>query len=241
MMARYGSPAIRGHGIPEAMEQVLLNESRIPPRVTFLKPLSAAIAIGTGGPVRRRRPDHRHRRGARLARRARCSTSSATSARRCSRPAPRPAWRPPSAAPVSAVLLAVELLLFEYRPALAHSGGAGAPRRRPPARLAFDGAGAGVPDAGARRAGRAPRWRSTSRSAPSSVSRRCWSRAPSTRSRTPSSVCRCIGCGGRRSAPSRSASSATSRPRTLGVGYDNIEDICRRPLGGRGAGRARAR
>ena len=49
-MARYGSKAIRGHGIPEAMEQVLLNESRIPARVTFLKPLSAAIAIGTGGP-----------------------------------------------------------------------------------------------------------------------------------------------------------------------------------------------
>src|SRR4051794_41060550 len=50
LMARYGSRAIRGHGIPEAMEQVLLNESRIPPRMTFLKPLSAAVAIGTGGP-----------------------------------------------------------------------------------------------------------------------------------------------------------------------------------------------
>src|SRR6516165_4057207 len=49
-MARYGSKAIRGHGIPEAMEQVLTNESRIPPRLTWLKPLSAAIAIGTGGP-----------------------------------------------------------------------------------------------------------------------------------------------------------------------------------------------
>ena len=49
-MARYGLQAIRGHGIPEAMEQVLPNESRIPARITFLKPLSAAIAIGTGGP-----------------------------------------------------------------------------------------------------------------------------------------------------------------------------------------------
>src|SRR5215472_9465369 len=39
IMARYGSKAIRGHGIPEAMEQVLTNESRIPPRVLFLKPL----------------------------------------------------------------------------------------------------------------------------------------------------------------------------------------------------------
>src|SRR5262249_22758593 len=50
VMARYGSRAIRGHGIPEAMEQVLTNESKIPARITFLKPLSAAIAIGTGGP-----------------------------------------------------------------------------------------------------------------------------------------------------------------------------------------------
>jgi H+/Cl- antiporter ClcA len=49
-MARWGSSAIRGHGIPEAMEQVLLNESKIPPRITFLKPISSAIAIGTGGP-----------------------------------------------------------------------------------------------------------------------------------------------------------------------------------------------
>jgi H+/Cl- antiporter ClcA len=50
LMARYGSEAIRGHGIPEAMEGVLRNQSRIPPRVTLLKPVSAAIAIGTGGP-----------------------------------------------------------------------------------------------------------------------------------------------------------------------------------------------
>src|SRR4249919_1941256 len=49
-MARWGSRAIRGHGIPEAMEQVLLNQSKIPPRITFLKPLSSAVAIGTGGP-----------------------------------------------------------------------------------------------------------------------------------------------------------------------------------------------
>jgi H+/Cl- antiporter ClcA len=44
-MARFGSKAIRGHGIPEAMEQILFNESRIPARVMFLKPISAAIAI----------------------------------------------------------------------------------------------------------------------------------------------------------------------------------------------------
>jgi CIC family chloride channel protein len=49
-MALYGSKAIRGHGIPEAMEQILTNQSRIPPAITYLKPLSSAIAIGTGGP-----------------------------------------------------------------------------------------------------------------------------------------------------------------------------------------------
>lgn len=49
-MALYGSKAIRGHGIPEAMEQILVNQSRIKPAITFLKPISSAIAIGTGGP-----------------------------------------------------------------------------------------------------------------------------------------------------------------------------------------------
>lgn len=50
LMAKYGSQAIRGHGIPEVMENILTKESRIPRRMTFLKPLSAAIAIGSGGP-----------------------------------------------------------------------------------------------------------------------------------------------------------------------------------------------
>ena len=50
LMARFGSKAIGGHGIPEAMEKIILAESRIPPALTFLKPLSAAISIGTGGP-----------------------------------------------------------------------------------------------------------------------------------------------------------------------------------------------
>ena len=50
LMAKYGSKKIKGHGIPEAMEAVLANRSRIEPRVAILKPISAAIAIGTGGP-----------------------------------------------------------------------------------------------------------------------------------------------------------------------------------------------
>ena len=50
LMAKYGSDKIRGHGIPEAMEAVVVNRSRIEPKVAILKPISAAIAIGTGGP-----------------------------------------------------------------------------------------------------------------------------------------------------------------------------------------------
>ncbi|HEX6916288.1 MAG TPA: chloride channel protein [Chitinophagaceae bacterium] len=50
LMALYGSKAIRGHGIPEAMEQILTNKSKIKPSITYLKPLSSAISIGTGGP-----------------------------------------------------------------------------------------------------------------------------------------------------------------------------------------------
>ncbi|HEY5407569.1 MAG TPA: chloride channel protein [Ginsengibacter sp.] len=50
LMALFGSKAIRGHGIPEAMEQILTNQSKIKPTITYLKPISSAIAIGTGGP-----------------------------------------------------------------------------------------------------------------------------------------------------------------------------------------------
>ena len=50
LMAKFGSEKIRGHGIPEAMEAVLTSRSRIEAKVAFLKPLSAAIGIGSGGP-----------------------------------------------------------------------------------------------------------------------------------------------------------------------------------------------
>jgi chloride channel protein, CIC family len=50
LMARYGSEKIRGHGIPEAIEAILLGRSRLDVKVAILKPLSSAIAIGTGGP-----------------------------------------------------------------------------------------------------------------------------------------------------------------------------------------------
>ena len=50
LMARYGSERIRGHGIPEAMEAILIGRSRMSPKVAILKPVSSAIAIGSGGP-----------------------------------------------------------------------------------------------------------------------------------------------------------------------------------------------
>src|SRR5690348_16686358 len=50
LMARYGSEKIRGHGIPEALESILIGRSRMDPKVAILKPLSSALAIGTGGP-----------------------------------------------------------------------------------------------------------------------------------------------------------------------------------------------
>jgi CIC family chloride channel protein len=50
LMARYGSEQIRGHGIPEAMERILINGSTVAPRLAILKPISSAISIGTGGP-----------------------------------------------------------------------------------------------------------------------------------------------------------------------------------------------
>src|SRR6188768_2553832 len=50
LMARYGSERIRGHGIPEAIEAILINGSRVEPKLAVLKPLSSAISIGSGGP-----------------------------------------------------------------------------------------------------------------------------------------------------------------------------------------------
>ncbi len=113
-MARYGSKAIRGHGIPEAMEQVLLNESRIPARVTFLKPLSAAISIGTGGPFGAEGPiiATGGALGSFIGQVLRVSAEERKTLLAAGAAAGMSAT---FSSPVSAVLLAVELLLFEYR------------------------------------------------------------------------------------------------------------------------------
>ena len=115
LLARYGSRAIRGHGIPEAMEQVLTNQSRIPARITFLKPLSAAIAIGTGGPFGAEGPiiATGGALGSLLGQIIRTSASERKTLLAAGAAAGMAAT---FGSPVSAVLLAIELLLFEYKP-----------------------------------------------------------------------------------------------------------------------------
>ncbi len=113
-MARYGSKAIRGHGIPEAMEQVLLNQSRIPPRITFLKPLSAAIAIGTGGPFGAEGPIIATG-GALGSLVGQVITATAVERKTLLAAGAAAGMAATFGSPVSAVLLAIELLLFEFR------------------------------------------------------------------------------------------------------------------------------
>ncbi len=115
VMARYGSAAIRGHGIPEVMERVLFAESRIPARVLFLKPLSAAVAIGTGGPFGAEGPIIAT--GGALGSLAGQFLHVTSDERKTLLAAGAAAGMAATfGSPVSAVLLAVELLLFEYRP-----------------------------------------------------------------------------------------------------------------------------
>ncbi|HEU4883951.1 MAG TPA: chloride channel protein [Longimicrobium sp.] len=114
VMARYGSAAIRGHGIPEVMEKVLHGESRIPPRVMFLKPLSAAVAIGTGGPFGAEGPIIAT--GGALGSLVGQVLHITADERKTLLAAGAAAGMAATfGTPVAAVLLAVELLLFEYR------------------------------------------------------------------------------------------------------------------------------
>jgi H+/Cl- antiporter ClcA len=114
IMARWGSKAIRGHGIPEAMEQILQNESRIPARITWLKPISSAIVIGTGGPFGAEGPiiATGGALGSLLGQLIHVTTDERKTLLAAGAAAGMAAI---FAAPVSAVLLAIELLLFEWR------------------------------------------------------------------------------------------------------------------------------
>jgi H+/Cl- antiporter ClcA len=132
-MARFGSEKIRGHGIPEAIESILLNGSRVQPKLALLKPLSAAISIGSGGPFGAEGPIIMTG-GAFGSMIAQLFHLSSTERKTLLVAGAAAGMSAVFAAPLSAVLLAVELLLFEWKPrsfipvALA-SATAGAARR----------------------------------------------------------------------------------------------------------------
>jgi chloride channel protein, CIC family len=114
-MARFGSERIRGHGIPEALEAILIYKSKIEPKVTVLKPVSTAISIGSGGPFGAEGPIIMTGGsfGSLLGQMLKLSSSE----RRALLVAGAAAGMAATFnTPVAAVLLAVELLLFEWRP-----------------------------------------------------------------------------------------------------------------------------
>ncbi len=115
VMARYGSDRIRGHGIPEAIEAILLKGGRVEPKVALLKPLSAAISIGSGGPFGAEGPIIMT--GGAFGSMVAQLIHLTSAERRTLMVAGAAAGMSATfAAPVAATLLAVELLLFEWKP-----------------------------------------------------------------------------------------------------------------------------
>jgi H+/Cl- antiporter ClcA/CBS domain-containing protein len=114
-MARYGSERIRGHGIPEALEAILLGRSLIDPNVAVLKPVSSAISIGTGGPFGAEGPIIMTG-GAFGSLFAQLFHLSAAERKVLLVAGAAAGMSAVFATPVAAILLAVELLLFEWKP-----------------------------------------------------------------------------------------------------------------------------
>ncbi|HTJ87526.1 MAG TPA: chloride channel protein [Terriglobales bacterium] len=114
VMAKYGSPKIKGHGIPEAMEAVLVNRSRIQPRVAILKPISAAIAIGTGGPFGAEGPiiQTGGAIGSLVGQAMHVTAAERKALLACGAAAGMSAT---FNTPIAGVILAIELLLFEFK------------------------------------------------------------------------------------------------------------------------------
>ena len=115
VMARYGSERIRGHGIPEAIEAILINGSRVEPKVALLKPISSAISIGSGGPFGAEGPIIMTGGafGSMIAQLFHLTSAERKTLLVAGAAAGMSAT---FAAPVASVLLAVELLLFEWKP-----------------------------------------------------------------------------------------------------------------------------
>src|SRR5216110_1144352 len=115
LMARYGSERIRGHGIPEALEAILIGRSRMSAKVAVLKPLSSALSIGTGGPFGAEGPIIMTG-GAFGSLFAQAFHLSAAERKTLLVAGAAGGMSAVFATPVAAVLLAVELLLFEWKP-----------------------------------------------------------------------------------------------------------------------------
>jgi len=115
LMARYGSEKIRGHGIPEAIEAILIGRSRIEPKVALLKPVSSAISIGTGGPFGAEGPIIMTG-GALGSLFAQLFHLSAAERKSLLVAGAAAGMTAVFGTPIAAVLLAVELLLFEWKP-----------------------------------------------------------------------------------------------------------------------------
>ncbi len=115
LMALYGSKAIRGHGIPEAMEMILTNESKIKPAITYLKPVSSAICIGTGGPFGAEGPiiATGGALGSMVGQLLRISPNERKILLAAGATAGMSAI---FGSPIAAIFLAIELLLFEFSP-----------------------------------------------------------------------------------------------------------------------------
>ena len=114
IMAKYGSDKIKGHGIPEAMEAVLLSRSRIEWKVAILKPLSAAIAIGTGGPFGAEGPIIQTG-GAFGSIIGQIISTTATERKVLLAAGAGAGMAATFNTPIAGVILAIELLLFEFR------------------------------------------------------------------------------------------------------------------------------
>jgi H+/Cl- antiporter ClcA len=115
LMARFGSERIRGHGIPEAIEAILLKGGRVEPRVAFLKPLSSAISIGSGGPFGAEGPIIMTG-GAFGSMIAQFFHLTSLERRTLLVAGAAAGMSATFATPLAAVLLSVELLLFEWKP-----------------------------------------------------------------------------------------------------------------------------
>jgi chloride channel protein, CIC family len=115
LIARYGSDRIRGHGMPEAIEAVLMRGARISPKITIIKPVATAIAIGSGGPFGAEGPIIMTggAAGSLLAQLMKVSDAERSTLLVAGAAAGMSAT---FLAPLAAILLAVELLLFEWRP-----------------------------------------------------------------------------------------------------------------------------